>query len=104
MIRLLPIALPDTNDRTTFMFGEAVQVLLAGLKNLPALVVSGTCGRLNNDHGKDSLLGASAAVSPALVGPAPTNGLPPPYTHSKPPAAALPGTLFWNPVSFAFAV
>ena len=41
MIRLLPIALPDTNDRTTFMFGEAVQVLLAGLKNLPALVVAG---------------------------------------------------------------
>jgi len=41
MIRLLPIALPDTNDRTTFMFGEAVQVLLAGLKNLPALEVAG---------------------------------------------------------------
>ena len=41
MIRLLPIALPATNDRTTFMFGEAVQVLLAGLKNLPALVVAG---------------------------------------------------------------
>ena len=31
MIRLLPIALPATNDRTTFMFGEAVQVLVAGL-------------------------------------------------------------------------
>jgi len=41
MIRLLPIALPATNDRTTFMFGEAVHVLLAGLKNLPALVVAG---------------------------------------------------------------
>ena len=41
MIRLFPIALPDTNDRGTFMFGEAVQVLLAGLKNLPALEVAG---------------------------------------------------------------
>jgi len=41
MIRLLPIALPATNDRTTFMFGEAVHVLLAGLKNLPALDVAG---------------------------------------------------------------
>jgi len=41
MSRLLPIALPDVNERTTFMFGEAVQVLLAGLKNLPALVVAG---------------------------------------------------------------
>src|SRR6266404_1024337 len=29
MIGLFPIALPDTNDRGTFMFGEAVQVLLA---------------------------------------------------------------------------
>jgi len=104
MSRLLPIALPDVNERTLFMFGEAVQELLAGLKNLPALVVSGTCGRLNSDHGKDSLLGASATVSPALLGPAPTKGLPPPNTHSKPLAAPLPGTLFWNPVSGAFAV
>ena len=104
MIRLLPIALPATNDRTTFMFGEAVHVLLAGLKNLPALVVSGTCERLNSDHGKDSLLGASAAVNPALLGPAPTKGLPPPNTHSKPLAAPLPGTLFWNPVAGVFAV
>src|SRR5207247_4549397 len=104
MLRLLPIAPPATNERTLFMFGEAVQVLLAGLKNLPALVVSGTCGRLNSDHGKDSLLGASATVNPALLGPAPTKGLPPPNTHSKPLAAPLPGTLFWNPVAFAFAV
>src|SRR5262249_391897 len=100
------------------MFGEAVQTLLAGLKNLPALDVSGTSGRLNCDHGKDSLLGASAAVTPALsllavsaepepvavAAPASTNGLPPPNTHSEPDAAPLPGTLFWNPVSFAFAV
>jgi len=41
MIRLLPIALPAGAHRTLFMFGEAVQVLLAGLKNLPALVVAG---------------------------------------------------------------
>ena len=119
MIRLLPIAPPAGNDRTPFMFGEAVHVLLAGLKNLPALEVSGTGGLLNSDHGKDSLLGASAAVSPALsllgasaerlpvaaAGPAPpTKGLPPPNTHSNPLAAPLPGTLFWNPVSLAFAV
>jgi hypothetical protein len=31
MIRLLPIAPPDTKERTTFMFGELVQVLVAGL-------------------------------------------------------------------------
>ena len=30
MIRLFPIAAPDTNERTTFMFGELVHVLLAG--------------------------------------------------------------------------
>jgi hypothetical protein len=41
MIRLVPIALPAGNDRTTFMFGEAVQVFAAGLKNLPALDVAG---------------------------------------------------------------
>ena len=29
--RLLPIAPPDVNDRTTFMFGELLQVLVAGL-------------------------------------------------------------------------
>jgi hypothetical protein len=31
IIRLLPIAPPDVKERTTFMFGELVQVLLAGL-------------------------------------------------------------------------
>jgi hypothetical protein len=42
MIRLFPIALfPDKNDRVTFMFGEAVHVFVAGLKNLPALLVAG---------------------------------------------------------------
>src|ERR1700756_2457916 len=106
MIRLLPIAPPPTKDRTTFIFGELVQVLLAGLKNLPALDVSGTGGFPKSDHGNASLLGASLEVSPALLAPAlPLKGLPPPKTHSEPPAAPLPGTLFWNvPGSSVLAV
>jgi hypothetical protein len=31
MSRLLPIAPPDVKERTVFMFGELVQVLVAGL-------------------------------------------------------------------------
>src|SRR5581483_699112 len=93
---LLPMAAPDVNERTVFMFAEARHSSVAGRYTFVVSLVEGSWIL------QRSFAAAAAAAFSSLRGktaledgvPGIMNGLPPPKTKSESNATALPRTLF----------